>query len=248
MRMYGSEEGRVVRGWLRRRLLVNAVVDPDEAASRLPVGLRPHETSLGTVVGCCLLEISDLRPAPFPAFTGIEQRAAAHRISAEWENDDGETVVGVWVPGRRTSSRLATALGGRWFPGVHERARVEVHEQPAGLSWRVDDGQGFSIAVDVADSVTVSATATAAAACDPVAGTCLAAAVGISSGHRGELEAARMQPERRDAREVAVERLESRFVSSFRSAQLAPAYLMEQVGVTWTPAPGPSAAGAPVTA
>jgi hypothetical protein len=44
----------LVRGVIRRRLLVNAVVDPDEAAARLPVGLRPHVTDLGTVVGCCL--------------------------------------------------------------------------------------------------------------------------------------------------------------------------------------------------
>ncbi len=233
MRRYGSGE-RAVRGVLRRRLLVNAVVDPDEAARRLPAGLRPHETSLGTVVGCCLLDITDLRPRLVPAAAGIRQRAAAHRISVEWENDAGETIVGVWVPGRRTDARLAVALGGRWFPGVHEPARVSLDLRPGGLSWRVDDAREFFIDVDV------SVPAANGDACDVVAGTCLSATVGISADHRGGLEAARMQPDRRDAREVVVEKLESRFIESFRSAQLAPSYLMENIAVTWMPEPVPT--------
>src|SRR5262245_36571416 len=98
MRRYGR---RTVRGTLRRRLLVNAVVDPDEAAGRLPAGLRPHVTAGGaTVVGCCLLEIDDLRPDPVPARAGVALRAAAHRISAEWDagdDDGGAPVVGVFV-------------------------------------------------------------------------------------------------------------------------------------------------------
>jgi hypothetical protein len=215
-------------------LLVNAVVDPDEAARRLPAGLRPHETSLGTVVGCCLLDITDLRPRPFPAAAGIRQRAAAHRISVEWENDAGEMIVGVWVPGRRTDARLAVALGGRWFPGVHEPARLSLDLRPGGLSWRVDDARGLFIDVDV------SVPAANGDACDVVAGTCLGATVGISADHRGGLEAARMQPDRRDAREVVVENLESRFIEGFRSAQLAPSYLMENIAVTWMPAPVPT--------
>ena len=233
MRRYGPGE-RVVRGLLRRRLLVNAVVDPDEAAHRLPAGLRPHETPLGTVVGCCLLDIIDLRPRMLPATAGIRQRAAAHRISAEWENGAGETIVGVWVPGRRTDSRLAVALGGRWFPGVHEPARVVLDPRPAALSWRVDDGREFFVDVEV------SVEATTDDACDVVAGTCLAATVGISRDHRGELEAARMKPERHDAREVVVEKLESRFIDGFRSAQLAASYLMENIAVTWTPTSVPT--------
>jgi hypothetical protein len=43
-----------MRGTIRSRLLVNALVDPDEAAQRLPDGLRPHVTSHGKVVGGCL--------------------------------------------------------------------------------------------------------------------------------------------------------------------------------------------------
>jgi hypothetical protein len=224
-----------VRGVLRRRLLVNAVVDPEEAALRLPAGLRPHVTALGTVVGCCLLDITELRPRPLPAAVGIRQRAAAHRISVEWGSEHGETIVGVWVPDRRTDARLAVALGGRWFPGVHKPADVSIDLRADGLSWRFDDAGDFLIDVDV------SVPCAPVEVCEVVAGTCLAATVGISADHRGGLEAARMQPDHRNARQVVVEKLESRFIEGFRSAVPAPTYLMENVSVTWTPARRPSA-------
>lgn len=54
---------RAMRGTIRSRLLVNALVEPDEAARRLPTGLRPHIVGGGTVVGCCLLDIVDIRPS-----------------------------------------------------------------------------------------------------------------------------------------------------------------------------------------
>jgi hypothetical protein len=69
-------------GSIRRRLLVNALVDPDEAARRLPAGLRPHVVDGGTVVGCCLLQLDDVRPSPLPGRLGRSMRAAAHRISS----------------------------------------------------------------------------------------------------------------------------------------------------------------------
>ncbi len=89
--------GRAVHGTIRRRLLVNALVDPDEAARYLPAGLRPHVTRGGTVVGCCLLDIDSIRPASLPGNVGARLRAAAHRVSVEWEDDMGATTVGVYV-------------------------------------------------------------------------------------------------------------------------------------------------------
>ena len=129
----------MIRGTIHRRLLVNAVVDPDEAARRLPVGLRPHVTALGTVVGCCLLEIDRIRPAFLPA--------------------------------------------------------------PA-----------------------------------------------LSPNRHGVLEGACMEPDHRRVREVKIDDLDSVFLSSFKTAQLAPSYLMADVGVTWTPAAVPTFAGAGVPA
>ena len=109
----------------------NALVDPDECGPRLPAGLRPHVIEGGTVVGCCLLEIERIRPASWPPVVGRRLRAVAHRISVEWEDGGGRTVTGVFVPVRHTDSRLAVALGGRWFPGIHERTRIEISSGPS---------------------------------------------------------------------------------------------------------------------
>ena len=64
--------GRTIRGTIRRRLLVNAVVDPDEAARHLPVGLHPHEVEGGTLAGCCLLDIDSIRPPSPPLMRDVD--------------------------------------------------------------------------------------------------------------------------------------------------------------------------------
>jgi hypothetical protein len=228
----------LVRGVIRRRLLVNAVVDPDEAAARLPVGLRPHVTDLGTVVGCCLLEITDVRPAPVPAVVGINLRAAAHRFSVEWDDESGQPVVGVYVPVRLTDSRLAVALGGRWFPGVHRPAPIDIVDGPARFGWRVEDSDGGD-AFGIRVAVSTSFAGMPAAAGDAVGRTCVGAAVGLSPDHRGVLEAVRMQPDHQSAHQVEIDDLHSDFLSGFTTATPAPAFLMQNVGVTWMPAPAP---------
>ena len=173
MNAHQRTPGRRVRGVIRRRLLVNALVDPDEAASQLPAGVRPHVTERGTVVGCCLLDVHRLRPDGVPAIGARTLRAAAHRISAEWEDGAGEVITGVYVPVRHTDSRLAMAAGGRWFPGVHERARVEVSASEGHLRWTSDPVDGRRLGIRVAVSIPTGAET--GSTCEPVGATCLAA-------------------------------------------------------------------------
>lgn len=229
---------RAVRGTIRRRLLVNAVVDPDEAARRLPHGLRPHVIEHGTVVGCCLLEIKAIRPAGVPAVVGQRLRAAAHRISVEWEDESGATVTGVYVPVRHTDSRLAAVLGGRWFPGVHDRARIEVPASDFDLRWQIEPFDAAGVGVRAA--VSLRSADEVGAMCDQVGATCLGASVGLSPDRHGRLEAARMEPTHRDAQAVIIEELESGFVDSFTTARLSTSYLMFDADVTWTRAAAPS--------
>jgi hypothetical protein len=223
---------RPVLGTIRRRLLVNALVDPDEAASSLPAGLRPHVTGGGTVVGCCLLDIAHVRPASVPPLIGTELRAAAHRISVEWDDEFGATTVGVYVPVRHTSSRTAAILGGRWFPGVHLRAEVELSDDGRRLSWCVeprDSASGWGIGVSAAiDS------AAASTPCEPIGGTCLSATIGLSPDRRGALEAVGMEPDHRRAQRVEIDRLDSGFLTGFATARPAPSYVIRDVNVTWT--------------
>ena len=232
--MSGQEDisPRAMGGTIRSRLLVNALVDPDEAAQRLPVGLRPHVTGQGTVVGCCLLDIVDIRPARLPAMVGMSLRAAAHRISVEWDDDFGATTVGVYVPLRLTNSRAAIALGGRAFPGVHRRASVKLTEDGRRVGWSVEAGDApgaYSVHVDA-----FWRDGSPLAPCEPIGGTCLSAEIGLSPGHDGVLEAARMTPHHREAHDVEVHHLDSAFLASFTSAIAAPSYLMRDVDVKWT--------------
>jgi hypothetical protein len=227
---------RLIRGTIRRRLLINAVVDPDEAVRRLPAGLRPHVTANATVVGCCLLEIERIRPAGLPAVLGTGLRAAAHRISVDWDDESGVTV-GVYVPLRHTDSRPARMLGGRWFPGVHRPARIEIAEDDTRLRWAVEsrgDANHYGIRVDALLSLSE-----AAEPCEPIGGACLAAAVGLSPDHHGMLEAARMEPEHQAALPVDVVDLDSGFLAGFVTARPAPSYLMRDVEVTWSRATAP---------
>ena len=236
----GTAAQRELQGVIRRRLLVNALVDPDEAARRLPAGLHPHVIEGGTVVGCCLLDIDRIRPAPLPSPLGMKLRAAAHRISVEWADGFGGTTVGVYVPVRHTDSRTARLLGGRWFPGVHRPANVNIVESADGLCWTVTPA---SSAVDFGVRVTVAiAKQSPSPPCEPIGGTCLSATVAVSPDHHGLLEAAEMRPDRRDAQRVVIGDLASEFLASFSTARAAPSYLIRDVSVTWTRGSSPQIA------
>jgi hypothetical protein len=240
---YGRTSG-AIGGTIRRRLLVNALVDPGEAARRLPAGLRPHVTGGGTVVGCCLLQIDSVRPAALPAMLGTRLLAAAHRISVEWDTGPGTTVVGVYVPTRHTDSRAARVVGGRWFPGLHRRAAIDVADDGRWLRWSVEPGaraSAYRIQVSALVPSTVASTP-----CEPVGAACLGAAIGVSPLHDGVLEAARMEPQHWRAHLVEIEHLASGFLAGFTTARPAPSYLVRDVPVTWTRAqpPEPAPAGA----
>ena len=107
---------------IQRRLLVNYRLEPDVAARLLPQGLRPQLVSGWAVAGVCLIRLGDVRPYGFPAAVGVTTENAAHRIAVEWAGPGG-TETGVFLPRRDSSSWLTSRLGGRVFPGVHQRAQ-----------------------------------------------------------------------------------------------------------------------------
>jgi hypothetical protein len=228
---------RAIRGTIRRRLLVNALVDPDEVGRRLPAGVRPHVIDGGgTVVGCCLVDFTDIRPARVPAGLGISFRAAADRISVEWDDPAGRPIVGVYVPVRCSDSRLGVLLGGRRYPGAQRRVRVLASEEGRDVRWSVDDAAGrgdyrIRLVATVDDAPTSPLH-------HPVGATCVGATFGLSPTRQGGVEAARMDPDHRVARELWVDQVSSTFLSGFTSARPAPSYLLRDVQVTWSAAPG----------
>jgi hypothetical protein len=118
-----------------RRILVNYRVDADVLATVLPAPFRPALVGGYGVAGICLIRLGHVRPAGLPAALGITSENAAHRVAVEWDGPGGP-VIGVYIPRRDTSSRLAVALGGRVFPGWQHRARFQVEETDE--SYRVD--------------------------------------------------------------------------------------------------------------
>ncbi len=220
-------------GRIRRRLLVNQLVDPDEARRHLPDGVRPHLGSTGgVVVGCCMIEIEAARPWPMPALVGVSIRAAAHRISIEVGSEDDPTMA-VWVPVRHTDSYPGVAVGGRLFPGVHVKSVVTVDEGSDTLGWSVKGRPHPSGAFDIEATAGLhGVTDNSCEVADIVIGT----ALGLSPGHRaGSIEAVEMKPAHYQAEIVDLEHLSSDFMSSFSSAVPAETLLMSNVDVTWHP-------------
>lgn len=117
----------VIRGLIDRRVLVNFRVESDLLARLLPDPFRPQLVDGYGMAGICLIRLKHVRPRGLPAWLGISSENAAHRIAVEWE-EDGQTRCGVYVPRRDTSNYLNVAAGGRIFPGVHHKARFQLHE------------------------------------------------------------------------------------------------------------------------
>ncbi len=135
----------VIRATIERRILVNYRVDPEVLAKTLPSPFRPVVIGGHGIAGICLIRLGDVRPAGLPPALGITSENAAHRVAVEWDTPEGP-VTGVYIARRDTSSRLTALLGGRAFPGWHERARFRVEE--AGGSYRVElSGKGVEVMV-----------------------------------------------------------------------------------------------------
>lgn len=221
-----------VVGRVERRILLDHAVAPEVAARHLPPGFTPRLLDGRAVVGVCLIRLVELRPAGLPATVGRTVEAAAHRISVV----AADGAPGVFVPRRDTTSWAAVLAGGRVWPGVHGRARIEVARTTTALDVGVRCRDGAAVAVTIDR--------------DPRRGTALAdpdAACALHADERtawsprrgGALEAAVMTCAPWSARPVGVTAARSSWLADPAafppgSARLAGALLMEDVAVRWT--------------
>jgi uncharacterized protein YqjF (DUF2071 family) len=131
-----------VHGTIRRRLLVNFRVDPDVIANQLPPPFRPKLQDGWAIAGICLIRLENIRPRRFPAMMGLSSENAAHRIAVVWRDGDGWRD-GVYIPRRDTGSLVSHLLGGRVFPGEHQRAAFRIAEGDGriDLNMRSADGR-----------------------------------------------------------------------------------------------------------
>ena len=132
-----------IQGIIKRRILVNYRADAKIIQNILPKGFRPKLHKGNAIAGICLIRLEHIRPRFMPEFIGMSSENAAHRIAVLWENEDGETNEGVYVPRRDTDSFINSAVGGKLFPGEHNKADFEVSdtENKIDFAMQSDDGK-----------------------------------------------------------------------------------------------------------
>jgi hypothetical protein len=136
----------VIKGKIKRRLLVNFRADPAVVQRFLPQPFRPKLHRGHSLVGICLIRLEQIRPAGLPGALGLSSENAAHRIAVEWTTDAGIQREGVFIPRRDTGSLLNRVAGGRVFPGEHHAARFAVTDDGGQIDFSM---QSFDGAVSV---------------------------------------------------------------------------------------------------
>jgi hypothetical protein len=132
----------VLRGLVRRRVLLNVRVDPHVIQRQLPSPFRPLLVGGWAIAGVCVIRLEQLRPRGLPAGLGLSSENAAHRIAVGWTDTSGASRQGVYIPRRDTGSALTALIGGRLFPGQHQRARFVVRETDAVLDLALHTADG----------------------------------------------------------------------------------------------------------
>jgi uncharacterized protein YqjF (DUF2071 family) len=117
-----------LQGIIKRRILVNYRAEPDVVQAILPKQFRPKLHKGKAVAGICLIRLEHIRPRFMPEFVGLSSENAAHRIAVLWEDENGETREGVYVPRRDTDSFINSTVGGKLFPGEQHKADFDVKE------------------------------------------------------------------------------------------------------------------------
>ncbi|MEX2577846.1 MAG: DUF2071 domain-containing protein [Verrucomicrobiales bacterium] len=143
-----------ITGTIRRRILLNYRVAPDVVRTVLPARFRAKLVGDHAIAGICLIRLEGIRPKGFPSFTGISSENSAHRIAVEWEDDQGETQQGVFVPRRDTNSCMNALAGGRVFPGVHHHSKFTVEDRDGRISMRIvaDDIEQPLVELEVSET------------------------------------------------------------------------------------------------
>jgi hypothetical protein len=141
-----------IEGTIRRRILVNYRVNPTVIQRLLPSRFRPKLYEGRAVAGVCLIRLEHIRPKILPAFIGINSENAAHRIAVLWDDEQGVTREGVFIPRRDTNSEINHLMGGRIFPGEHNKAAFTVQESETEINFSMESRDG-KVKVDLAGRI-----------------------------------------------------------------------------------------------
>lgn len=137
-----------IEGTIRRRILVNYRVSPEVIQPLLPARFRPKLHNDHAVAGICLIRLEHIRPKMLPEVIGISSENAAHRVAVLWDDENGVTREGVFIPRRDTDSPLNHFLGGKAFPGEYNLATFKVEESGSSIDFSMNSKDG-TVAVEV---------------------------------------------------------------------------------------------------
>ena len=143
----------ILEGVIARRVLLNFRADPRVVQDLLPAPLEAQTYHNQAVVGVCLIRLEHLRPKGLPSTIGVSSENMAHRVAILYPTDEGLRP-GVFIWRRETDQKLITLLGGRLFPGVHQKATFTADESAASIAMNVRSADGVS---DVAFSAQLTA-------------------------------------------------------------------------------------------
>jgi hypothetical protein len=87
-----------------------------------------------------------------PQVVGVSSENAAHRIAVLWNDENGLTREGVFIPRRDTNSPLNHFLGGKIFPGEYNLATFNVEESGPQIDFSMKSRDG-KVAVEVKGSL-----------------------------------------------------------------------------------------------
>jgi len=138
---------KTLRAQVRRRLLVSYRMNPAVAQTLIPSQFRPQIVDGSAVAGVCIIGLQSVRPGWLRPRIGFRTENVAHRVAVEWE-EGGSTRTGVYIVERHSSSLVPVIAGGRLFPGVQKRARLDLDETESRFTVHME-APGTHVAVDV---------------------------------------------------------------------------------------------------
>jgi hypothetical protein len=145
----------ILKGIIKRRMLINFRVDAGVMQSFLPAPFRPKLHNGYAIAGICLIRLENIRPDGFPSFLGFSSENAAHRIAVEWTDPDNKFQEGVFIPRRDTGSWLNHWTGGRIFSGEHHLSHFHVTDNGTDVDFAMQSrDQNVSVQVRGKDSDT----------------------------------------------------------------------------------------------
>jgi hypothetical protein len=132
----------VIEGNIKRRILINYQIKPQEAMELLPNPFRPKLIKGKAIMGICLIRLENIRPSYLSWLKcGITSENAAHRIAVEWE-ENSISKEGVYIFRRDTNSLLNHLGGGKIFPGEHKRSKFIISEIDKEIDFKMISNDG----------------------------------------------------------------------------------------------------------